>query len=696
MALDAYAPCPCGSGKKFKWCCQPIHVEIDKAFQQEAAGQTEAALRIMEQVTTDHPANPEAWGRKAELLYNAGRAEDAENALQKAFDINPNYPFGYLLRGSFRRAEGEIPGALLLFRKAAEHYDPDARDLLAQIHTLIFDCEMKLNHPIAARAAAQLALRFKPSADELRQGLESVFGPENPNLIAAAKEDYKYMPAPASESQERRGAWQAALPGAATGKLADAARAFEKLTATDENDAPAWYNLGLTRAWLGNHAGAVEALEKYVALEKDEKQAAKAWTLAEVLRLGQGMEDQADYVEHSVTVPLKDPQSFVDVLRALDQEGMLSSMRIDQEEGLLTGVILEKPGPALTAELEAKQPHKAGAYMALVSGILRLWNVSKDSLDRTFQMLKERAGPMMAETYPMRGPAKFFDILSECLIFVRVTNEAELKARMAEHMEKFFEETWIHRSLKSLNQIAPIDAAGSPHLRKRLRGLVDFLDQCAQLSKFPYDFDRLRRKLNLLEGTAAPASAAALDVSGLATPELAALKVDELDDAQLDQAFVAALKLDARELAGKFASALVGRPIRADKPDRYPLYNHLVNLDVAQSDYVAAQNHINEGEKDDCEHNDGKRRNDYELRRGQILAKAGDAAQAKEVFDRLIARIPSELKVRGTAAEVMLSAKQGASALGYAEAGLAEARKQNNRDMEGYFMELAGAAKKQR
>ncbi len=106
MALDLYSPCPCGSGKKFKWCCQPIHVEIDKAFRQEADGQIEAALRTMEQVTIDHPANPEAWGRKAELLYNAGRAEDAENALQKAFDISPNYPFGYLLRGSFRRAEG--------------------------------------------------------------------------------------------------------------------------------------------------------------------------------------------------------------------------------------------------------------------------------------------------------------------------------------------------------------------------------------------------------------------------------------------------------------------------------------------------------------------------------------------------------------------------------------------------------------
>jgi predicted Zn-dependent protease len=702
MPLDPYAPCPCGSGKKFKWCCQPIHVDIDKAFQQEAAGQVEAALRSMEQVTHDHPANPEAWGRKAELLYNAGRTEEAEAALQKAFDINPTYPFGFLLRGSFRRAEGEIPGALLLFRKAADHYDPEAKALLGQIYTLIFDCEMKLNHPVAARAAAQLALRFNPTAEGLREGVDSVFGPKNPNLIAAAKQEYTYLPAPAGGG-ERRAAWDAALPRASTGKLGDAARAFENLTCADPTDAPAWYNLGLTQAWLGNGTAAVEALDKYVALESDEERAGQAWTLAEVLRLGQGMEDVADYVEYSLTAPLQNPQSFIDALGKLDQDGLLAGASANQEQGVLTGVVLEKPGPALTAELAAKQAPRLGAYLYLAPAenlhIVRLWSYSRESLDRASQLVKERAGSALAEGYAARGPAKFFDVLSECLIFPRVTTEAELEARLREHLQKFLEEIWIHRPLKSLGQVAPLDAVGSPNLRKKLRGVVRFLEQCAELTKFPYDFGRLRRKLNLQEGAPAPTSdgsQASLDIGAMGAPELAGLPVDSLTDAQLDEAFVAALKLDARELAAKFAQVLTSRPARADKPDRYPLFNHLINTALAQGDSTAALNHLNEGEKDDCEHNEGKRRNDYELRRGQILAKSGDVSQAKDVFDRLIARVPAELKVRGAAAEAMLSAKEPGNALAYAEAGLVEARKQNHRDSEGYFMELAGAAKKQR
>src|SRR5690348_5541581 len=170
--LDPYASCPCGSGKKFKWCCQPIHAEIDRALRQDAEGQHEAALKLMEQVVERHPANPEAWGRRAQLLYQNGQVEQAESALQKAFDISPNYPFGFLLRGLFRYHEGEVPGALLLFRRAAEAYDPEALDALAQVYMLIGDCEMKLNRPVAARAALQIALRCDPGNEELLKNFD--------------------------------------------------------------------------------------------------------------------------------------------------------------------------------------------------------------------------------------------------------------------------------------------------------------------------------------------------------------------------------------------------------------------------------------------------------------------------------------------------------------------------------------------
>src|SRR5271157_5070166 len=102
MVLGPYSPCPCGSGKQFKWCCGPIYAGIEHALEQESKGQHETALRLINDVVAAHPTNPEAWGQKARLLWLQQKPDEAEEALGKAFEINPNYPFGLLMRAQFR------------------------------------------------------------------------------------------------------------------------------------------------------------------------------------------------------------------------------------------------------------------------------------------------------------------------------------------------------------------------------------------------------------------------------------------------------------------------------------------------------------------------------------------------------------------------------------------------------------------
>src|SRR3989442_439959 len=69
---------------------------------------------------------------------------------------------------------------------------------------------------------------------------------------------------------------------------------------------------------------------------------------------------------------------------------------------------------------------------------------------------------------------------------------------------------------------------------------------------------------------AAPAAPGAPgDVSTMGAAELAALQAEALTDDQLEQAFQAAHKIDAEELAAAFARALTARPPRPDRPDRF-------------------------------------------------------------------------------------------------------------------------------
>jgi tetratricopeptide (TPR) repeat protein len=688
--LDPYASCPCGSGKKFKWCCQPIHAEIDRALRQDAEGQHEAALKLMEQVVERHPANPEAWGRRAQLLYQNGQVEQAESALQKAFDISPNYPFGFLLRGLFRYHEGELPGALLLFRRAAEAYDPEALDALAQVYMLIGDCEMKLNRPVAARAALQIALRCDPGNEELHKNFDRAFGAES-LLPECARRDYKVLSPGPGVTGDRRAAWDRALTGSA--RLSDAVRAFEQLTGADADDAAAWYNLGLARAWMGDNTHALEALDRYVEREPDEGRAAAAWTLGEVLRLGHGLEDQADCREYSVSYQVRDPNPLFGLLQEWERDRRLAGVQASQEEGVLSALVLEKP-TVLTGGVTGP-PQRVAAYLLLVGPLLRLRHPVKESLDRVCAEVQQRAAPGMSPGLEKVSPATFSDVVLEAVAFpVGITDKALGEQRARDFAAAYFEETWIHRPLHSLSGVPPVDAAGHRTLRKKLLGVIQFLQDCAAGGIVQtYDFDRLRRKLGLQGGAPAPSPGVpAADIGALGAAELAALPVAELPEGQLEQAYQAAVRLDAQELAERFARELVAR---APGPDRAPWYFFLIQRALAGGNTDEALNLVNEGERVDAERNEGRRRGDYEQRRAQVHLKRGDADQAQEVFERLLEQNPADLRARGRAAEAMLSLRQGARALRFAEDGLARARQQNDRDSEQYFLELVAAARKQ-
>src|SRR4051794_30107500 len=257
MAISPYAACPCGSGKQFKWCCQPYYGYVEKALNQHEKGQRAAAEQTMAQLVADFPKVPQAWGYQAQVLFLNDRPADADAVLQKAFDLDPNFAYGFWLRGLMRLEEGEAVGALLLFRKTAELLDPNAKDVQAQVHSRIAELELQENRPAAARAALDRARHFAPQVQELRQAFESVFGAES-RLPESARRAYTFR-APGTGDANR---WQAALESAGSGKLTDALKAFEGVTGTDATDAAAWFNLGLVRAWLGDNPRALEALSR--------------------------------------------------------------------------------------------------------------------------------------------------------------------------------------------------------------------------------------------------------------------------------------------------------------------------------------------------------------------------------------------------------------------------------------------------
>jgi tetratricopeptide (TPR) repeat protein len=690
MTRDPYAICSCGSGKKFRWCCQPIDAEVRRAFDQEAQGQHETALRLLNELVAANQGNPEVHGQLARLLYAQGKAEEAEAALQKAFDINPNYPFGLLLRAVFRFQEGELPGALLLARRAAEHYHPEARDYLAEAYSIIFECEMKLNRPVAARAALSQVVQNRPADQEARESFEALFG-EKSRLPLAARRDYRPLPLPPGVSAD----------AGPTPRLHEVARAYERVTQEHPEVAAGWFNLGLSRACLGDNRGAVEALDRYIDLETNEKSAAAAAALGEVLRCGEGMEDEADYHEYALLYQIRDAGPVNQLLRDWMDGRRMIPLQTGQE-GTLAAILLElTTAQLLTVGGPPADSGRMAGYLFIAGPIFQITSPNKESFDRLKEEVRQRLTLSLGDLHERRMPAQFQNVVADALLFPAPGAALDTSAadKVRDHAAKYYEEVWVHKPRRSLAGNTPLDAAGLPRLRRRLLGVIQFIEECAKDGFIAtYDFNHLRRKLGLLEAPSGPAPAAEggpTNIPAMGAAELAALKADALTVEQLEQAYQTAQKLDAEELTAHFARALVSRPPAPDRPDRFPFYSYLTQHAVKTGATQEALDLVNEGEKADCEHNEGRRRNDYELRRGQVHVKRGEAEAAADVFQRLIDRAPTNLKYRGSAAEAMLSLKQGARALRFAEEGLVAARQQNDRDSEHYLLELVAAAKKQ-
>ncbi len=699
---DLYSPCPCGSGKKLKWCCHAIYQQLETIFRLDEEGQHESALKQMDELVAKNPGNAEVLGRKAQLLFVNDKTDAAEDLLTEALQVNPNYAFAYLLRGTFRQHEGEIPGAVLLFRKAADLYDLEAKEIRSEVFGRIAGCELRLNHPVAARFAYQRSLDLHP-AQELQDEFNTIFGDDS-NLPAVARQKYE-LREPSGGGEETGSLWQSLRTAVQAGKLGEAAPAAEKLATANPENPAAQYNLALVRAWQGDNAKAVDALEHYVRLEQDEKLAAAAWKLALALTFARGMEDRGDYVQHTVLFQLRDPKFFFEFLDKLRDENRLVNVQISEDQTSLSGVLLEKAGAGLvTGTGLPSAPVKLGAYLLFMGGIVRLWNTNPESLEQIRQELGSRASGSMNEVKSNpKSPASFSDVFTDSLIFpVNATSKEAAVTTAKEYIRKYFEENWVTKPLKALGGLSPDDAAHNPAGRKKLLGTLEFLDDCAQIAGNPYEFSVLREKFGFAGSpkVAAPAETSVArepgrDIDSLDAAGLAALKIDELNAAQLDQAFRAAQKAGASDLVSQFARGLISQTDNEAAASQFQAFNHLISQSLAAGKADEALELLDSGEKADCERNEGRRRNDFELRRGQVLAKLGDSEQSREVFQRLMDRVPGELKYCGTATEAMLSAKQGKTALQFAERGLAKAREKNDRDSEQYFMELAAAARKQ-
>ena len=107
MATDPYAICPCGSGKKFKWCCLEIHDQI-----RDLPGSTPARQLLVKRALEYLDSLAKERGDDPSLV------RELAAAYQKVGDVQGN---------PFQPNLGDIQGGWTSYRKAPPERSLSAR-----------------------------------------------------------------------------------------------------------------------------------------------------------------------------------------------------------------------------------------------------------------------------------------------------------------------------------------------------------------------------------------------------------------------------------------------------------------------------------------------------------------------------------------------------------------------------------------
>ena len=139
-------PCHCGSGKKYKKCCQPKDDEAERqVIAQEQAAREERTEARRAQLAEERALDEEfqelvTTSNAATDLVRAGRLEEAETLARDLLERFPHVHDGWDRLGMVHEARGENKQAADCYRKAIEiiraepeMYDPQFADVFVKL-----------------------------------------------------------------------------------------------------------------------------------------------------------------------------------------------------------------------------------------------------------------------------------------------------------------------------------------------------------------------------------------------------------------------------------------------------------------------------------------------------------------------------------------------------------------------------------
>ena len=516
MTLDHYQPCLCGSGKKIKFCCcHDIASDLEKIVRMLQGDQRAAALEQLNHLIEAKGPRAALLSIKVQVALSLRDATGATAAAAALLKLSPGSQVPLAMCSLAATLRGDIVEAIEKLHRAIDAAAGQPGPELRMANLGVARALLDRNDVIGGRAYLQRQIEFELSApqgenerdeqaaDAFQALRQIALSPEVPPQY---KLTWNLVDCPATV------VWREEFEKAKEIGQTNWWRGcelFDALASRYSNQPSILWNLAVLRSRIGNVKLTVSSLRAYAnapGVPLDD--AVEAESVAQML---DPASQKDSYPLVGTIYPILDSDRFM--------ERMLSDKRVsrvqfdrrtwDPESGpapkaLFT--LLDRPLPATGVNMtRAEVPNGIGTLLVFgretdkpARADLQL--VKSPDYDSKLALWRDVAGDLIGdaigessdESIPMMSHH-----LSWRWHFPSDTSE-EQRAKLSEeqHHEVVLNK-WPTLPLSQFDGKRPIDVAGEPAWRIRLLGSILNLELVTEDHGFNFNFDDLRRKLNL-------------------------------------------------------------------------------------------------------------------------------------------------------------------------------------------------------
>lgn len=602
MPLDPYAPCPGGTGKKIKFCCPDLTAELDKIERMLSAEQRAACADHVDGLLKKYPDRACLLAYKAELDLALGRREQAQAAVSKYLEIYPDNPIALAEEAVLQASNQQAQAAAATLQKAIAAMSAEAPpQQVYEALGVVGQALLAAGHIMAARMHLMLQVTLTQAQDPMPLDLLSGIN-GSPAVPLLLKQDFNLVDAPADALWKKsfdeavalchHGAWLAASQGLA--ELAEKAGKWPAIM----------HNLAALRMWIGNDAGAVEALRAFAAgADAPLDDAVEAEALAQLL--DRDSVDQIDLV--TLRFAVRDAEQLQAVLFANPQTPRLpiDLTQLGTEEQpppRAAFFVLDRPVPESAAGLARNQiPFVVGE--ALLYGKqtdrearLEVITYRGEELDAARRVVASLAGDSLASTAEeeVTGQVRAVDhLLTLSWRLPADVTPQQRAALVREERSARLLERWPQLPQKALGGKTPAAAAADPQQRVRVLAAILLIETTAGNSLVDeFDYNALRRQLALPE-------AGLVDPTPFPRGEVPLVRLARVELGKLDDEALANELERSRHFANQralrwLAPEIVRRPSLQDGEVKAYAYGVLAQV---EPDLAKARGYLEEARK---------------------------------------------------------------------------------------------------